>query len=70
MAWQKGPMPKGTYGWGGVVRDGESTQGFWFADFCGDKVKCIGPDGVEKVISGYDVAWYDNSITLPPKDGE
>jgi hypothetical protein len=64
MAWQKGPLPPDTYGWGGVVPAGEETVGgFYFADFCGDHVK-IYPG--ERTIRHHQVAYYDNSLTLPP----
>jgi hypothetical protein len=61
MAWQKGPLPADTYGWGAVVPVGVSG-GFFFADFCGDHVTC--PDC--KVIKPEEVAFFDNSLTLPP----
>lgn len=64
MAWQKGPLPKDTYGWGGVAPVGLGT-GFFFADFCGDKVKVVGgADNLE--LKPEEVAYYDNSLTLPP----
>lgn len=65
MAWQKGPLPKDTFGWGGVVKVGQ-TQGFYFADFQGDKVATPGPDG--HILQPEDVAWFDNSLTLPPSE--
>ena len=67
MAWKKGPLPKGTYGWGGVVPTDLNTAGFFMADFCGDKVKIIG-DGKDRVLSADEVRYYDNSIGLPPKE--
>ncbi len=63
--WKKGPMPPDTYGWGGVVEVGEDGNYFHFADFCGDTVKTC-PD--EKELKPHEVAWYDNSLTLPPKE--
>ena len=72
MAWQKGPLPKGTFGWGGVVPVGESHvgHGFYFADFKGDSVRAIGGAGGHKdaELGPHDVAWFDNSLTLPPKE--
>ncbi len=60
--WRCGPMPKDTWGWGGVVKVGDSATGFYFADFCGDHVKiCPG----EEVVKSHEVAWYDNGLTLP-----
>ena len=67
MGWRKGPMPKNTYGWGGVVPvDFAQTGGFFFADFFGDHVKVIGLNGQERTLKPEEVEWYDNSITLPP----
>lgn len=58
-------MPKDTYGWGGVVRvGGESNQCFYFADFRGD---CVVIQPSVK-LEAHEVAWYDNSIELPPKN--
>lgn len=72
MAWQKGPMPAGTYNWGGVVPAGEGmTGGFYFADFHGDHVILVGsglgktPD---RVLQPEEVAWFDNGLELPPQD--
>lgn len=39
MAWKQGPLPKDTWGWGGVVPVGQSGSGFFFADFKGDRVR-------------------------------
>jgi hypothetical protein len=75
MAWQKGPMPPDTWGWGGVVPKGDDgATGFYFADFGGNCVELIGtepfaPHGPPKVIRADQVAWYDNSLTLPPVEG-
>ncbi len=41
MAWQKGPMPKGTYYWGGVVPFDHDGTGFFFASFHGDFVMVL-----------------------------
>jgi hypothetical protein len=65
MAWKKGPLPPGTYNWGGVVtRESEASGGFFFADFCGDHVKGMPGD---LLIKAEDVVLYDNSLELPPK---
>lgn len=66
MAWQKGPLPAGTFGWGGVVKVGEGP-GFRFADFKGDRVAVLGAQGGH-LLQADEVAWFDNSLTLPPKD--
>lgn len=60
--WQKGPLPPNTWNWGGVVPTG-TTSGFYFADFCGDHVKCG-----DRVLKPDEVAWFDNSLELPPKE--
>lgn len=64
MAWKKGPLPPGTWNWGGVVLvDEETGCGFYFADFCGDHVKLC-PDG--RAVKPAEIALYDNSLELPP----
>jgi hypothetical protein len=69
MAWQSGPLPKDTYGWGGVVPfagvipEFSPGGGFLFADFHGDKV-VICPGGKE--LQPHEVAMFDNCLTLPP----
>lgn len=61
--WKKGPLPAGSYNWGGVVLKGDRPDaGFYFADFCGDHV-VLCPDG--KRVEAADVALYDNSLELP-----
>jgi hypothetical protein len=67
MAWKKGPLPPDTYGWGGVVPTWDKVLcgGFYFADFKGDHVT-LAAGGSE--VKAEDVAWYDNSLTLPPAD--
>lgn len=60
--WKPGPLPGGTYHWGGVVKVGMSG-GFYFADFCGDHVK-VCPGG--EVILPDQVAMYNNCLRLPP----
>lgn len=65
MSWQRGPVPKGTYNWGGVVlKDQEPSRysGFYFADFAGDHVKMC-PSG--RRIELDEIAWYNNSLELP-----
>jgi hypothetical protein len=61
MAWKCGPMPRDTWGWGGVVPVG-IMGGFYFADFCGEHVKLIPSNDI---LEPHEVAWYDNSLELP-----
>jgi hypothetical protein len=65
MAWQQGPLPPDTWGWGGVVPKGVRGSGFYFADFQGDKVELVG-DPHNRCLSPDQVAFFDNSIELPP----
>jgi len=72
MAWKQGPMPPDTWNWGGVVprrlvKDGR-ISGFFFADFCGDKVKVFDQNCYDKhtMLSGDEVAWYNNDLDMPP----
>lgn len=65
IMWKRGPLPKDTYGWGGVTLTKQDT-GFFFADFCGDHVKIRDGNGERKVMAA-EVCQYDNSLTLPPK---
>ncbi len=71
MSWKKGPLPKDTYFWGGVVpheMGGEKIvgQGFFLASFCGDHaVAHVGDKNV--TLKPFEVAWYNNSIELPPR---
>ena len=66
--WKKGPMPKGTYGWGGVVPHAEKElSGFFMAGFNGDTVTAYGADdGKDRVLKDWEVAWYCNPIQSPP----
>jgi hypothetical protein len=67
MAWQRGPLPNNTWGWGGIVlKGGDSGGGFYFADFRGNHVLIV-PDNIR--VDAADVDWYDNSLTLPPVEG-
>ena len=60
--WKQGPLPHGTYGWGGVVEVGNDPKnGFMFADFMGDKVLLT--DG--KKLSQNEIGYYNNSLNLP-----
>lgn len=61
--WKRGPLPKDTYGWGGITLKPHDS-GFFFADFEGDYVIIQAADG-EKRIEAKDVCQYDNSLTLP-----
>lgn len=66
MAWQKGPLPPGTYWWGAVVTE-NTKGGFLFADFQGDHVQTFPSDRPEgDRVEAADVLWFDNSINLPP----
>ncbi len=69
MAWQKGPLPPGTWNWGGVIPVGDVSRwgGFYFADFHGDHVTMNpGNKGFERVLKADDVAWFCNCLDLPP----
>jgi hypothetical protein len=67
MEWKKGPLPKNTHGFGGVVPfDADPAMGFFFAEFLGDTVR-MQPDG--RVLKAHEVSQYNNAIqTLPAKD--
>ena len=65
--WKRGPLPPDTYYWGGVVPVGHNAYGFYFADFCGDHVKIVDGSTDGRVIKADEVAWYNNSINLPPR---
>lgn len=73
MAWQKGPLPPGTYNWGGVVPTSGAGDGFYFADFKGDHVEIVDTDRTTPhavwSLKPDEVAWFDNSIELPPLPG-
>ena len=80
--WQKGPLPPNTYNWGGVVPVGQESKygGFYFADFKGNHVVLVGCTDtieveyqgqkvsatVEKILKADEVAYYNNSLELPP----
>lgn len=67
--WKSGPLPKGTYGWGGVtLESADPKAGFQFADFCGDHVKL--PYKNNERIEAHDVGTYNNALTYPPIPGE
>ena len=64
--WKPGPLPPNTWNWGAVVLFGEGGKpmsGFYFADFHGDHAT-ISPKFTRKV-QAHEVAFYNNSITLP-----
>lgn len=66
MAWKKGPLPVGTFGWGGIVReDKDPAYGFEWASFGGDHVHIGTEDG--EIVEADKIAYYDNSIQLPVK---
>jgi len=68
MAWKKGPLPKNSWDWGGVIAvgEGDPSSGFCFADFCGDHVVTV-PDG--KVLKAEEVGWYDNCLKCTTPQG-
>jgi hypothetical protein len=73
--WKKGPMPADTFGWGGIVstsdvtvkelEEGSYTGGFQFADFRGDHI--LLPMQENRRVEAENIAFYNNSITLPIK---
>jgi len=65
MAWKKGPLPAGTFGWGAVVPFDMDGAGFLFADFAGDKVTT---NPGNRILKAHEVKAYDNSLELPPKE--
>jgi hypothetical protein len=72
VPWKKGPLPAGTWNWGGVALAETLPYGFYFADFCGDHAKLVGvpgPDGNDRIVKSEEIVWYDNSLTLPPGSG-
>lgn len=66
MPWKKGPMPAGTFNWGGVVTKDCPKGGFYFADFRGDHV--LLNDG--RRIEAADVVLYDNELEVPTSKDE
>lgn len=68
--WKRGPMPPGTYGWGAVVPTwSTSSDGFYFADFAGDRVDIIGYNGQAATrLKPDQVRFYNNDLRLPPTD--
>lgn len=65
--WKKGPLPPGTWNWGGIVvgpRTRDPVSGFYFADFRGDHVLRL-PDNER--VEAADVLYYNNSLDLPPE---
>jgi hypothetical protein len=71
VAWKKGPLPPGTYNWGGVVTaDSAGAGGFLFADFRGDHAVVIGKTGhLDERVEAGDVLAYDNGLELPDLPG-
>ena len=63
--WRKGPLPMGTYGWGGVVPTDHEGSGFFFADFCGDHVKVLRGHNWQRLLPDQ-VVMYCNDIAMPP----
>lgn len=69
MAWQRGPLPPDTFGYGGVVPIGQKGHGFSFAEFAGDHVNLAGACGVPEVATVLEpeaVAWWNNCLKMPP----
>ena len=67
MSWKKGPLPKDTWNWGGVVPNGDTSSGFYFADFHGEYAVMNPGDGsCERTLKADEIAWYDNSLEMPP----
>lgn len=63
--WKKGPLPPGTWHWGGVVLQGDNPTFFHFADFRGNHAiiypgnRAVGPD---------EIKFYCNCLEMPPQD--
>ena len=67
MAWQKGPLPPGTYYWGGVVPFDHKGTGFYFAEFFGDHVVMNPFDAKDgRRLEPHEVLWWNNALDLPP----
>ena len=64
--WKRGPLPPQTWNWGAVVPTGMEAEGFYFADFHGDHVIMSPSTQHERRLSASEVAFYNNSIGLPP----
>jgi hypothetical protein len=63
--WKKGPLPKGTWGWGGITLEtADPKRGFQFADFKGDHVTL--PMKNNERVEAYDIGTYNNALTWPP----
>ncbi len=63
MSWKKGPLPAGTYKWGGVVPFDVGGDGFYFSDFQGNHVTL----DTGRVLKSHEILWYNNSIDMPPE---
>jgi len=64
QVWKDGPLPPGTWNWGGVVLK-DMASGFYFADFHGDHVTLV-PSG--RRVEAEEVLMYNNSLELPPQN--
>ena len=72
MGWKRGPLPAGTWGYGGVVTtdvasaedviQGTCTKGFQFADFQGDHV-VLYPG--KEIVPADKAAFWNNGLQLP-----
>ena len=63
--WKEGPLPPGTWNWGGVVTKEITEQhslGFFFAGFNGDHAVLAHNN---QSVRAEDVVLYNNSIELP-----
>lgn len=70
MTWHRGPLPSGTYGWGGVVPAMVEFypfvgDGFYFVRFEGDRVRRVD----DTFLYSYEIAWWNNCLTDPPTSG-
>jgi hypothetical protein len=70
MAWKRGPLPPGTYNWGGIINaESAGSGGFFFADFRGDHAVVIGRTGrLDERVEAGEILWYDNGLELPPPE--
>ncbi len=66
MSWKRGPLPAGTWNWGGVVPFDMKGTGFFFADFKGNHVEILKADGTIRRLEPHEVIWYNNALDLPP----
>lgn len=68
--WRKGPLPKNTYGWGGIVTKDCPDGFFLYADFCGDYAMTFTTEKghlTTQRVEAADILLWDNALTEPPK---